>query len=321
MKHFFSILKKLLPPCIGVALIYVAFNQFDATQINEIINKFKSANYIYIFISLLLALVGYFSRAYRWLLSLKQLGYSVKFINSFVAVNISYLLNLTIPRSGEVSRAGLLTKTDNIPFQEGFGTIVAERIIDFIILLFITGVVVILKFDTIVPLVDWSKFSFSSIKFFILIGIIFIILIIVFLKIYGKKIITLLKSKTSGFSTGIQAIVNLQKKQQFLFHTLLIWTSYILMFYVTIYSFNETATLTFDQVLTGFVVGSFAIVFTNGGIGAYPLLIAKVFVLYNIPETIGTAFGWIVWTSQIILILILGFSSFLILPFLKSNNK
>jgi hypothetical protein len=93
------------------------------------------------------------------------------------------------------------------------------------------------------------------------------------------------------------------------------------MFYITIFAFPETSNLSFDEVLTGFIVGSFAIVFTNGGFGAYPLLISKAFLLYQIPETIGTAFGWIVWSSQILLILVLGCISFLILPFLKSNPK
>ncbi|MCB9425778.1 MAG: flippase-like domain-containing protein [Flavobacteriales bacterium] len=297
----------------------MAYNQFEPEQLEEIKNYFYQADYRYIVLSVLIAAVSYYSRAHRWLFSLEHMGHKVPFINSFVAVNTGYLLNLTIPRSGEVTRAGILTKTDNIPFQKGFGSIIAERIIDFLILLFITAIVIIFKIDDFISLSNFETSSITNAVIVGFVGLIFVAVTLFFLRKKGGKLISFFKSKTSGIAEGIQSMYKLQRKKEFIFHTLLIWISYVLMFYVTIFAFSETSTLTFDQTLTAFVTGSFAVVFTNGGFGAYPFLIAKVFLMYQIPETIGTAFGWIVWASQIILILILGGFSLLMLPYLKKQ--
>ncbi len=303
--------------------MYVAFKQFTPEQIEEILNQFSNADYTFIFISLLFAIVGYVSRAYRWLFLLEHLGHKVPLRTSIIAVCASYLTNLTIPRSGEVTRAAIISKANNVPFQEGFGTIIAERIIDLIILLSITALAFILKLDVLLTFVPIHLFSLGN---SILIGLIIISLIalIYYLFKHSKiKIIALIKNKIQGLIEGVQAIFHIEKKGAFIFHTFLIWSSYLLMFYATIFTFKETAILSFEEVIVAFVVGSFAIAFTNGGFGAYPLLISKVLFLFLVPETIGTAFGWIVWTSQFLLVLILGGISFIALPFIirAENNK
>lgn len=318
---FKKILTIVAPITIGCILIYFAFNQFTENQIKQIIVQFSKADYKYILISLLFACIGYVSRAYRWLFVLEQIGYKVPFKNSLIAVCISYLMNLTIPRSGEVTRAALIAQTDQVPFQSGFGSIVAERIIDLLILLSICSLVFIFNMDLIYPFFKDKIFlSTDMIPYSI------IILAIIFIggyyvKKYAHHIISKIKNKISGFTNGLQAIRKLDTKFNFILHTLIIWGSYLMMFYITIFAFPETSTLTFPQILTTFVIGSFAVVLTNGGFGAYPLLISKTLFLYGIPETVGTSFGWILWSSQIILILILGSISFIILPLALKRKK
>src|SRR5690554_2938889 len=97
---------------------------------------FRSADYFYVALSLLFMKISHASRAYRWKYSLQYLGYQSSFWNNFMAISVGYLLNLTVPRSGEISRAVILQKYDKIPFDKGFGTIIAERIIDLMFLLF-----------------------------------------------------------------------------------------------------------------------------------------------------------------------------------------
>ena len=76
-------------------------------------------------------------------------NYGSSFPNNFMAVNIGYLLNLTVPKSGEISRAVIVKKYNKIPFDKGFGTIVAERIIDMIFLLFFMLLAVVLQFKIV----------------------------------------------------------------------------------------------------------------------------------------------------------------------------
>ena len=96
---------------------------------------------------------------------------------------------------------------------------------------------------------------------------------------------------------------------------------YLFMFYVCFFSLPETADVPWGGVITAFVLGGYAIVFTNGGIGAYPLAIMSVLILYGVDSNIGSAFGWIVWTAQIFMIVLLGGLSFLFMPLYNKSNK
>jgi hypothetical protein len=109
----------------------------------------------------------------------------------------------------------------------------------------------------------------------------------------------------------------MKKKWEYFFQTILIWSSYLITYYVATKVIPETSILTFEAIITCFVVGSIAIAFTNSGFGAYPFLTSKVLLFYAIAEPAGTAFGWIIWTSQMLLVLLLGLLSFLLLPILN----
>ena len=126
----------LIPLIIGIGIIYYQFTTLTSEEIAKIKVSFQKANYNYILLSLLIACVGYWSRSYRWKFALNHLGYKTKFHNNFFTVCVSYLVNLTVPRSGEISRAALLKKYEDVPFDKAFGTIVAERIVDLTIFLF-----------------------------------------------------------------------------------------------------------------------------------------------------------------------------------------
>src|SRR5690554_3268104 len=102
---------------------------------------------------------------------------------------------------------------------------------------------------------------------------------------------------------------------------LLIWIAYVLMFWVSIFAFPETSDLNFTAVLTTFVVGSIAIAFTNNGLGSYPFLVAEILLFYGISATVGSAFGWIVWSSQTLFTAVLKLSSLFLLPVLNRGNS
>src|SRR5690606_1664755 len=135
--------------CALPIFVVYAYQQFSEEQIIQIKDSFKSANYSYIYISIGFGFVGAFARAYRWKFTLEHLGSKVPFKNQFCAVNIGYLMNMFIPRSGEISRAVVLAKYNQVPFDKGFGTIVAERVVDLILLALCIGVVFLLQFNVV----------------------------------------------------------------------------------------------------------------------------------------------------------------------------
>lgn len=282
--------------------------------------SFQKANYSYIYLSLFIAIIGHWSRAYRWRFALNHLGYSPRFRNNFMAVLVSYFVNLTVPRSGEISRAALIKKYENIPFDKAFGTIVAERIVDLLIFLLFVIIGFISQFDKLYNFLLSKHVSFQSIIVFGIFGLVMSIVFIL-VWIYAEwNIILKLKTKLAGLIEGMNSILEMKNKWMYLFHSFFIWFTYLLMFYVTIFALNETSNIGFDIVIMGFIFGSLAIGFSNGGLGAYPFSIALIFSLYGISNDVGTAFGWLVWTSQTVLTIFSGILSFLLLPILNRSK-
>ncbi|WP_282787585.1 lysylphosphatidylglycerol synthase transmembrane domain-containing protein [Flavobacterium croceum] len=307
-----------IPLLLGLGIIYYQYTTLTAQELQNIKSIFKKADYFYIYLSLFIALFGFWSRAYRWKYALNHLGYQTHFKNDLMTVCVSYLVNLTIPRSGEISRAALLKKYEDVPFDKAFGTIVAERIVDLIVFFLFVILGFALQFNKLYNFI-FSKISLQNIVILLVVGVVLFILFIL-IWIYAEwNIIQKLKRKLSGLVEGMMSILKMKDKWKYIFHSFLIWFSYLLMFYVTIFALPETKNIGFDVVVMGFIFGSLAIGFTNGGLGAYPLSIAKILMLYGISNDVGTAFGWLIWTSQTLLTICVGLISYILLPLLNKK--
>jgi uncharacterized protein (TIRG00374 family) len=310
----------LIPLFIGIGIIYYQFTTLTSEEIEKIKLSFQKANYNYILLTLLIACIGHWSRAYRWKFALNHLGYKTKFTNNFFTVCVSYLVNLTVPRSGEISRAALLKKYENVPFDKAFGTIVAERIVDFLIFLLFVFIGFISQYNTIYQFLLDKEVPISTIVY-AAIGAFLMFIVFILIWIYAEwTIIKKLKKKLAGLIEGMTTIYKMENRWKYLFHSFFIWFSYLLMFYVAKFALPETAEIGFDIIIMGFVFGSLAIGFSNGGLGAFPFSIALIFSLYGISNDVGTAFGWLVWTSQTILTILLGLISYVLLPILNRNK-
>lgn len=309
----------LLPLLLGVFLIFYTYQKYTPEQIDTIKGYFRDADYFYIFISLVISTLSGASRAYRWKFSLEHMGYKTSFANNFFAVSIGYFMNMTIPRSGELSRALVLKKYNEVPFDKGFGSIVAERIVDTVILLFLVLLAFFVQFKVVKAFI-LDKIPLEKALWVLILGAVLLIVALL-VYFYSKlRIVLTIKEKISGLKEGMLSIVKMEQKWPFIFHTAVIWICYVLMFYITIFALPETSNIGFGAILTSFIVGSLAIAITSSGFGTYPVLMAKILVFYSIAEPAGMAFGWIVWTSQILLVVVTGVVSFLLLPLFNRNK-
>lgn len=309
----------ILPLALGFALLIYQYNQFTPEQLSEMKGYFVTADYFYILLSLFVALFGFLSRAYRWKFALEHMGYQTAFKNNLLAVCISYFVNLTIPRSGEISRAVILKKYENVPFSKAFGTIVAERIVDLVIFFLFVLVSLVFQFKVLKNFI-LKNIPLENLLILAIIGVVgFVLFVVVW--VYSKwKLIEKLKTKISGLTEGFMSVFRMKKRWEYLFHSFFIWFTYLLTFYVTVFALPETSNVSFGAVMMAFVFGSLAMGFTNSGFGAFPLMIAQVFLVYGIQNTTGTAFGWLAWISQTLLILVLGVVSLILLPILNRNK-
>jgi uncharacterized protein (TIRG00374 family) len=304
-----KIIKIIIPLLFGGGLIWYLFTIIPPKTLLE---YFKNANYWWISLGLFFGILSHLSRAYRWKFMLEPMGYTPRFINSALAVLIGYFVNLAIPRAGEVSRASVMANYENIPFEKGFGTIVAERIADLVMMFLIIGITLLIQFDFIIQLV---KEKLDPIKIIIVLvaciigGFFFYKYVRKSTKGVGLKIKNFIKSLVEG----VTSIFRMKNKWAFIFHTVFIWAMYVLMFWATIPAI-EGLQVPFGGILVGFIAGGFSIAATNGGIGLYPLAVAGAFTLFGVPEEPSTAFGSVMWAAQTAMIILFGGLSFLLLP-------
>jgi len=293
--------------------LFFGWYTFSKLPVKEFIPYFKDANYCWIGLGVLLGLFSHLSRAYRWKYMLEPMNYYPKLPNSIMAVFIAYLANFGIPRSGEVLRAAVLTNYENVPFEKGFGTIVAERFADMVMMLIIIAIALYLEFDYIYQFFA-EKFNPQTLLFAGLGLLVIGILLLWFIKTSKSKFAIKIRGFVNGLLEGVFSIFKMKQKWAFIFHTIFIWSMYVLMFYVTTFAVPEISILPLAAILIAFISASFTIAATNGGIFVYPLAIGAAFSLFNIPETPSIAFGWIIWTAQTLIIIICGSLSFIYLP-------
>ena len=321
MKKIKSLLKVILPLAVGFFFVYLSYNNTSEEDRNLIYSYIQKADLRFVMLSVFFGILSHLSRAYRWKYLLSPLGYQPRFINSALAVLIAYIANLGIPRSGEILRATTLSSYEKIPFEKTFGTIVAERLVDLLILIGFILFALVLQFDIIWSILSEKKISPLQ----ILIGLAFVIIgYIVLKKLFAlsqNPLLIRIKNFFWGLAEGVMSLKNMPNKGLFIGHTLFIWLMYLAMFYVIKWTVPETASLGMNAMLPAFVVGGLAISATNGGIGIYPFSVALVLAAFNISNESGLAFGWIMWTSQTLMIIIFGSLSFFVLPLVNRQQK
>jgi hypothetical protein len=332
-KQLGNILKFIISLGIGVGLVFWSLKGITAEQKQMIFDSFKRANYFWLFLLMFFGLASNFFRAQRWRLLLKPLGYSPNYWNTFSAVMIMFFANLAFPRLGEVLRCSILAKYEKVPVEKSIGTMVLERVIDLVCILILGGLILLLEyqryFQFFKDLFFGKKENVTSTEpqtfKYIMIALVLVAIVagsIFIVKKHGfDKLIAIIKEKFFGLWQGIISIKHLDKKWEFLFHTFAIWICYILMPYFGFKCLEETATLGWTAAMAAVFFGGFAMVATQGGIGAFQIVIEKILATYGIASIIGLSYGWISWSVQTISVIIAGILSLIFLAIYNRDAK
>ncbi len=317
-----KIIFTILPIALGVLLIWYSLSKLKPNDIEAIKNSFKTANYWWVGCSLFLGILSHLSRAYRWQFMLDPLGYHPKFANNVMAVLVAYLVNLIVPRAGEVVRATTIAKYENVPFEKAFGTIVSERVADAIMLLGIMALAFVYQTELLSSYLFKQEDSGLGYTLYILGALLILgVLFIWVIKKSNHPMALKIQTFVQGLIQGVISIFKMKKKWAFIFHTVFIWVMYVLMFYAVTFALPETTHLAFGAIIVGFVVGGISMALTNGGLGTYPVFVASALTLYGIDENPALAFGWIMWTAQTAMVLLFGGLSFLVLPIYNKDEE
>ncbi len=298
----------------------------------KIFDDIKEASPFWIAISIGTALFSHWSRANRWVIALRPLGYEARSFTAFLAVMFGYFANLFVPRLGEVMRCGLLYKTEKVPVNVSFGAVLAERALDLIILLTLTFVVFLVEFERIGDFVI-SQFADNSdamsqklylLGAFALVGV-FGLVGLYLLRNWLEKlpIFVKLKDFALGMKDGLLSVRKLSRKQQILFivHTINIWVMYYLMSYVLFLSLPATSDLSLMAGFTVLIMGGIGMAIPSpGGVGTYHLFITATLIAYGLDEGISKNFAFLMHSVQSLAVILIGGLSFLISIFIARKK-
>ena len=312
-------LRILVPIILGIFFIYITFKITSQEERLLILNYIKSAKIEYLLGAMFLGASADIVRGLRWQLLSKAIGYNSGRINSIASVFMCYTSNMAIPRSGEVIRATVLSEYNNIPIGKTFGTIAAERVIDMSISILILFLVWLLQYKIILESFFEDNFlNFIDDNFWIIFSSMNILIAVLFLLIIKVESI---KRFFQSVLEGFLSLTKLKGKLlAFILLSLLIWTCYILAFFVIKFSVSELNFIDNSLVFPAFVVGVYSISLSNHGLGVYPLAIALFLSNFGINTEIGLTYGWLAWSCQAIITLIFGGLSFFVLPLLKTRG-
>lgn len=308
---------------VGIFLLWLAFRN---VEYKRLFDGLKEARYIWIFLSLVFASLAYISRARRWVLLIRPLGFNPTFLNTFYSLMTGYLANLALPRIGEVTRCVALGKKEKMPVDQLIGTVVVERTIDLFSLLSIMVILIIIKGDEIKgflkvnifePLQQkiLSVFGFTWILWAITIAVIFISLFLLIkyrrklrrIRFFAKMFTTI-----KGVITGMKSIPSIKRKWEFAFHTLFIWINYTLMTWVAVFAIESTSHINLGDGIFLLVTGGLAMSApVQSGLGAYHWVISRAIAfIATVSLEDGLIYAFLTHESQMIFVIITGAVSF-----------
>ncbi|MBP7513440.1 MAG: flippase-like domain-containing protein [Flavobacteriales bacterium] len=328
-KALVNFLKIAVPLGIGVWLVFKTYNDLSDAQKNELFAAFRLADMRWLILATIVGWLAHVSRGWRWRYLLSPLGHKPGFWNCYHAVMIGYFMNMFIQRAGEASRGVSLYRSEKVPFEQGFGTILAERVVDTAMLAFIGIITMLFQLDKI----DLFKARIAQYRegqgpaeaggfpwFTVILVVIGLVAVAgAYLVITRPALRARFMDLLRGFGQGLRAVLSTKQKGAFIGHTLFIWGSYLAMFKVGFYCLPTMVDVPFAGILAGFIMGAVGIVLVQGGIGVYPALVALTVGMYMAPSAGGEllrpdalAMGWLLWLAQTLMIIVLGGVSLLL---------
>lgn len=321
-KRLSRIIQYIIFPAIGLFIIWQLYKDQKAEEILQVLKN--DMNFKWIGLSVVLGLLSHMSRAMRWQMLIEPVERKPRFCNTFWAVMTGYLANLVFPRMGEVTRCGVISKYEKISFTRVVGTVVAERLSDLLMLILITLVVFVLQFDLLTEFLR-NNINITAFTGLISSPIFYAVLVLsgigIFIVLrYSNQLSVLgrIRNLWIKFSDGLGSFRKIKSVPGFIFHTIFIWTMYFLMIYVCFFSMDQTSALTIDAGITILLTGSLGMLApVQGGIGPWHFMVIATLKLYGVGADTASVFALVVHAAQNAMIIIVGLTAFVILPFIN----
>ena len=324
-RKILGVLKYVFFLGIGFFLVWWQFNKMTAIQKFQFGESLRYGNYWLLVPIIILALLSHISRAVRWKILMEPMGYRPSTSNTFYSVMCGYLVNTFLPRVGEVVKCTLLNRYEKIPTNKLIGTILVERAFDLVCYLLLILITILIQIRQVSSFLRKKLSEMEShgnipiwVKLLFIAALIF--LLARFVKWIFKKFerhphIISVKGFHIGIKEGFGSIIRLKNRGWFIFHTLFIWSMYLLEIFIGFSALSATAHLGFTEACSVLSLATLGMIVSPGGIGAFPLAVQEVLLIYHVDNV---SFGWIIWGVSTGIILLGGLISFGLLVY---NNK
>ena len=320
-KIFKKIMQVVFPLLLGAFILFWVYRDFNFQRVGEVLTD--GMDYRWMALSLVFGVFANLFRGWRWKLALEPLGEYPKTSHCVYAIFISYASNLVIPRVGEVTRCGVLSKYDGVSFSQSLGTVVSERMIDTLCVGLITGLVLLLQmpvFATFFAETGTNVGRYAEVltsgHFYLIILCALAILVLAFFLIRNIALFAKLKGILQNIWQGVIALKDIRQIPLYIMYTLGIWVCYFLEFYLAFYAFGFSAHLGITAGLVMFVVGTLAVIVpTPNGAGPWHFAVMTMMMLYGVGKEDAGIFALLVHGIQTFLLILLGIYGLSALPF------
>ncbi len=331
-KKISSLLQYVFFLGLGIFLVWWSIGKISTEAWNEMKSALAGANYWLLVPVSIALLVSHFSRAMRWKILMEPLGYNPSPLLTYLVVLIGYLANLLVPRLGEIVKCTLLARHEKVPADKLIGTIVAERAFDLICLVIVLIITIFTQIDVIGSfagdilnqIFTGGTGEFNYARLLVTLGVLAAIGTgswYALQRFSHIGFIQKIRTVASGIWAGLTSVRYVKKKGWFFFHTALIWFLYLASIRIGFYAMEPTSVYGWLPSFSVLTMGSIGMIVTQGGIGAYPILVQETMLLYGLGENIGKAFGWLLWLAQSVLIIVAGAIAFSLLPLIARHRR
>lgn len=321
-KRSVSILFSLL---LTIIFLYIAFHDVNVKDVLEVVSR---ASIFWIIILIISSLLSHYIRAYRWKIILSSVKPDAAMKNLFGSLMVGYAVNCVVPRLGEIARAVLVGRWENLSRSSMFGAIILERIIDVLFLCLAILVSALIWSEDLYFKLPWLRTSL----YFSLIGI-FVVIIFLFLLIYYKekfyrvvlniirKISEKLAIKAAHiFEMLIEGFKSLRGTRNYILTfllSILIMSLYAFSAYVGFFTLGMNVIKPVSYQMAWIIMaisGIGVIIPTPNGTGSYHTLVKTALVmLFGFSEVISLSYAFLTHFVSYVLLIFSGIISFLLL--------
>ena len=328
VKKLLSILLKYgIPVVISLGLAYFFYANVDMDAIAKSVRE--DVNWWWFVPVIVVSIFSHIFRALRWRLQLRAIDVHPPLSAIINSIFGTYFANLLVPRLGEVWRSGYIANREKAPFTKVLGSMVGDRLSDTVTVLLLTVVTFFLAQNAFMKFMSQRNGSgeagsmFTTWWFWVIVvlGVLGVAALVWLYRTKSQnKLVQKLQSIVRNLWEGFYSITKMKGKWWFLLYTILIWGCYFLQLYLASFAFNCTKDLGVIAILVLFVLSSIGMaVPSNGGMGPWQYAIMFGLAIYGVgslpltnpynPE--ASAFAWVVWGIQTLLLIVLGIYAFI----------